>query len=59
MDFQEFPKLLYRGGDILSDYVIVYDEAQEDEAEGFEAANLDVDQAAPAPAKRGRKPKAE
>ena len=58
MDFQEFPKCLYLGGDIAAEYVIVNNEAEEDAAEGFEVANLNPD-AQPAPKKRGRPAKVE
>lgn len=60
MEHQEFPKLLYKGGDIHAEYVIVHDEAQEDAAEGFEVASLDPDKpVADAPKKRGRPAKAQ
>lgn len=59
MDFQEFPKLLYLGGDINAEYVVVNDEAEEDAAEGYEVANLDlVPGEAKVPTKRGRPRKA-
>lgn len=55
MDFQEFPKLLYKGGDISAEYVVVLDEAGEDAAGGFEPADLNPDEpTADAPKKRGR-----
>ena len=60
MEHQEFPKLLYKGGDINAEYVIVHDEAAEDVADGYEVANLDPDKPAPdAPKKRGRPAKAQ
>lgn len=61
-DFQEFPKLLYLGGDINAAYVVVNDEAGEAAAEGYEVANLDIEEAADAsdaPKKRGRPAKAQ
>lgn len=59
-DFQEFPKLLYLGGDIEAAYVVVKDEAEEAAAEGYEVANLEPkDEAPDAPKKRGRPAKAQ
>lgn len=60
-EFQEFPKLLYLGGDINAAYVVVKDEAEEDAAEGYEAANFDLEAAAAsdAPKKRGRPARAQ
>jgi hypothetical protein len=60
-DFQEFPKLLYLGGDINAAYVVVNDEAEEGAAEGYEVASLDPESAATpdAPKKRGRPAKAQ
>lgn len=59
MEHQEFPKLLYKGGDINAEYVIVHNETEEDDAEGFEVANLDPDKPTDAPKKRGRPSKAQ
>lgn len=60
MDFQEFPKLLYKGGDIHAEYVIVHDQEQEEDAEGYEVANLNPESIpADAPKKRGRPAKAQ
>lgn len=52
MEHQEFPKLLYKGGFIGAEYVIVQNEAEEADAEGYEVANLELAEESQEPAKR-------